>query len=179
MLTLTTLMTLLACAPEPLVSTPSEPTVELDTKREETVTWKTLEGLLTKEKATFPTVVSGLKLGQPEADARAVLEAAKHTKLLAPPEKDFDNLTVVSALLQDYPAVGVTLMLRDGLLAEVDVSLPKEEALFALNESWGAADLSEIGAASIPVPVWVGAPMRARLLPTDKPQSILKYSTEE
>ena len=176
------LLLLLGCGsePQPVQSTPVKPVVELGGDQPQTpVTWATLEGLLPMGEPGFPPALAGLELGQPEANARAVLDKARNPKLILPEDQELDDATVTSARLLDFEAVGVTLILRGGKLDQVDLSLPAEESIFAATQSWGKPDDQVVGNSTVPQPVWVHEGLQAKLIQTKDGPAILKYSKVE
>ncbi len=164
----------------PVVSEPTEPTVELGGGGAQTpVRWQAMDGLLPEHGPAFPTALRGLELGQPEARAREVLERAAHPDLPRPPERTLEGTTVVSATLADFPEVGVSLLISGGALQQVDLSLPAAEAPVALSRAWGPAHREEPGNAVVPQPVWEGGGLRATLVVTADGPAILKYTRAE
>lgn len=176
-----TVITLLwACAtapPEAVRSQPIPPTVDL-AKPAPSITWATIDGLFAKGSPAVPEALGGLALGQPEAEARAILARIKHPKLIAPDDRVHEGTTVVGARLEAFPEVGVSLLIRDGVLAELDLSVPAEESLFALTSAWGQPQESVTEGVEVPQPVWLTPTLRIALIATDGP-SILKFARRE
>ena len=174
---LTLLPLLLACGSAPrddLQSQPVEPTVDLTTAAAPAPV-ATLSGLLPNGTVALPTVLAGLEIGQTEAAAREALDTARHRKIKQPKEQVIQGVTVVGAVLNDFETVGVTLLIEEGRLSEVDLSLPVEEALGAVAGAWGEPAGSTTSAAGDQQPVWRGEALQATLIEA-KEKAILKFA---
>lgn len=177
-------MLLVACggtAQGPVSSTPTAPTAELEPEPAPEVTWSGLVGLVPRGEVAFPESLQGLSLGMPGAEARAVLDRARdpdlplHAETRAP-------FRVVGAGLAGFPEVGATLIMDADteVLLEVDLSLPADQALFVLTESWGeptSVDMKDLAGAGS-VAVWSSAELAVTLYPAEKGASaVVKYRT--
>lgn len=170
---------LFACQTEPatLVSEPATPTVDLAAEEEaDTVTWSTLPGLLPEGEPAFPAVLAGLRIGQPEAEARAVLERVRHKKLRAPPDQVIESTLVLAGRLEAFPTVGVTLLVEPEGLSAVDLAVPRNEALFMATQAWGQPDTTKPVPSGVPQPQWVHEGLVVTLIEIDEDQAILKFA---
>ena len=168
---------LLACGspdPETLSSAHTEPTVALNPD-EEVITWSSLEGILKKGDVAFPPVLSGLELGQTEAEARAVLTRATHKKFPLPDEVTVDDILAVAAILEGYHEAAATLLIRDGVLVQVDVSLPPKDATFLAEMAWGAPHGLIQGKNPVPDATWTNGDLSVRLMLRQR-RANLKYT---
>ena len=168
---------LLACGspdPETLTSAKTEPTVALNAA-EEVVTFSSLEGILEKGDMAFPLVLSGLKLGQTEAEARAILVRASHKKFPLPAEVTVDDILAVAAILDGYHEAAATVLIRDGVLVQVDVSLPPKDATFLAEMAWGAPHGLVKGKNPMPDATWTNGDLSVRLMLRQR-RANLKYT---
>lgn len=170
---------LIACGdPAPVVSTPTDPTVELKSD-EESVTWTVLEGFFTEGEPTVPKSVSGLYVGMPEAEARTLVDAAKHPRLQVPSDRRVAGITAVSRTLAANEHVALTLLVGNGKLYEFDFALPAKESSYAIEEAWGRPDGTFPAQEGPPQPTWDLGEMHARLIDADDRRILKFYAPEQ
>ena len=73
----------------------------------------------------------------------------------------------------------MSLLLRGGVLAELDLSLPADEALFAVTTAWGQPQESVTQDVVVPQPVWLTPTHRITLISTADGPAILKFVRRE
>lgn len=165
---------LFACGdPAPIASTPVDPTVDLKTE-EESVTWTVLDGFFAEGDPAVPAPVQGLRVGMPEAEARAILEAARHPQLQVPSDRRVSGITAVSRTLAANEHVALTLLVGNGKLYEFDFALPAKESSYALENAWGRPTGTFQAPEGPPQPTWALGDMHARLIDAGD-RRILKF----
>ncbi len=160
--------------PETLTSSHTEPSVEMDAVAE-AITWSSMEGILQKGDVAYPPILDGLEIGQPEAEARAVLTRAAHKKFPRPDEVTVRGVLAVAVVLDGYHEAAATLLIQDGVLREVDVSMPAKDATFLAEIAWGAPHALVPTTQPLPDPTWTHGELTVRLMARGE-RANLKYS---
>ncbi|MEQ1567545.1 MAG: hypothetical protein ABMA64_18025 [Myxococcota bacterium] len=133
------------------------------------VTWTELEDLLPATPLSLPNGLAGLAPRMNGGEARRVLEAAHQPGAKILGEAGTASVALGSILAQ-HPNVTATLILdREGAhLLEVDLALPRDEALSLLIARWGEPSSIEMLDGARAVHRWSappGSPWRAELQP--------------
>lgn len=160
-------------------SQPVEPTVELGD--EDGLGIKTageLEGLVTSSAPALPEALGTLQIGQPEADALQALVGLHDTRLPPPEEVELGGYRIVGIVLAEYGAAGVSAIFdqQRGVLHELDLSLPSDQALWVFSQAWGAPDMQtdpKLG----PMAVWTNPQtgLRVELTQAGQGKGIAKF----
>ena len=174
---------LLGCetAPTELRSVPVEPTLDLAAEvDEEPVKWTELPGLFPKGDVSLPPLLEPFSLGMPADAAVAALDGVCDQEMTRPDPQEVGEVTAVGCRLEGWERVGLTLLLKEQLLFELDLNLPVDGAFYALPEAWGEpVDKAIFAGSATPSPVWRKGPLQATFTKVDDDNGVLKYSTVE
>lgn len=160
-------------------SMPVEPTVDLgDPSALGLQTSGDLEGLVTSGVPQLPDVLDGLKLGQPEGEALPVLVGLHDSRLPPPEEVQLGDYRIVGIVLADYGAAGVSAIFdaQRGVLHEIDLAVPSDQALWTFSQAWGPPDMQTDPTLG-PMAVWTNAAngLRVELTQAGQGKGIAKF----
>lgn len=172
---------LAACggADAPKRSAPVEPTVQLgDPDGLGLKTAGELEGLVSSDAPALPDVFGALELGQAEAEARRTLVGLHDARLPPPDEVELGGYRILGIVLAEYGAAGVSGIfdMQRGVLHELDLSLPSDQALWVFSQAWGPPDMQsdpKLG----PMAVWTNPAtgLRVELTQAGQGKGIAKF----
>lgn len=159
-------------------SVPVQPTIDLSNPEASGLKWVDLEGFVGTDAPGVPDMVQPLALGMSEAETRRTLDSLRDTRLPMPKVVQLDGYRVISAPLAASEQVGVSAIVDVSAdkLDQIDVSVPSDQALFALTQAWGPPTMEthpELG----PVAVWTNPATKVRVELSQAPdegRSVLK-----
>ena len=99
----------------------------------------TVEAVFSGSTPRLPAALGALQFGMEVGSARAAVEISRDPEVPLF-ELDREDTLVLGGQLPNALGTGFSVILKDGVLAEVDVSIPSDDALSKLEGLWGPAE---------------------------------------
>jgi hypothetical protein len=167
--------------PGTIRSQPTAPTAEIGGKvlEQPEIVWTDLTDVFPTTPCAPPARLGALAPGAKGADAHAALDAAHLPGTRMTGDVRGGKL-VVNGILDGHPNVTVMLVLDEQgeALEEIQVSVPKDEALAVLAARWGAPTSTEFQPDDRSIYRWSapGAPWAVEILPSHEgKEAIIRY----